>query len=139
MSVDWTPDQYEYSQEYNNQEENASSTTAYSDNPDWYYEEDGGYQSCLGALPKGEQPTQQGVYIWPHARAHHLLAEWDHKIGFGKSYLEWLFGFVFFFFQLESYTVKTGEVVWDHLFHPQMTGEASEAEGSWLSQDHTAS
>ncbi|KAI4550793.1 hypothetical protein MJT46_018300 [Ovis ammon polii x Ovis aries] len=37
---DWTPDQYEYSQEYYNQEENASSTPAYSDNPDWYYEED---------------------------------------------------------------------------------------------------
>ena len=52
MSVDWTPDQYEYSQEDYNQQENASTTPAYSDNPDWYYEEDGGYQSCLGALPK---------------------------------------------------------------------------------------
>lgn len=43
---------------------------------------------------------------------------WHHKVGFWKKLFR-----VAFFFQLESYTMKTGEVVGDHLFHPQMIGK----------------
>lgn len=52
MSVDWTPENYEYSYENYNQEEN-SSAPVHHENPDWYYTEDGRYQSCLGALLGG--------------------------------------------------------------------------------------
>ncbi|XP_029788461.1 hyaluronan-binding protein 2 [Suricata suricatta] len=37
---DWTPDYYESSYEYYNQEENSSDTLAYQENPDWYYTEE---------------------------------------------------------------------------------------------------
>ncbi|KAI5175013.1 Hyaluronan-Binding Protein 2 [Manis pentadactyla] len=36
----WTPDNYEYSYEQYDPEEPSSSTTAYAENPDWYYTED---------------------------------------------------------------------------------------------------
>ncbi|XP_061049239.1 hyaluronan-binding protein 2 [Eubalaena glacialis] len=40
LDPDWTLDHYEYSQEYYDQEENASSALAHAENPDWYYAED---------------------------------------------------------------------------------------------------
>lgn len=39
------------------------------ENPDWYYTEDGRYQSCLGALLRGGQHTWRGIYVSSHARA----------------------------------------------------------------------
>ncbi|KAL4841888.1 hypothetical protein H8958_018002 [Nasalis larvatus] len=40
LDPDWTPDQYDYSYEDYNQEENTSSTLTHPENPDWYYTED---------------------------------------------------------------------------------------------------
>ncbi|XP_053439741.1 hyaluronan-binding protein 2 isoform X1 [Nycticebus coucang] len=40
LDPDWTPNHYENSLEYYDEEENTNSTSAHSDNPDWYYEED---------------------------------------------------------------------------------------------------
>ncbi|XP_075390685.1 factor VII-activating protease [Tenrec ecaudatus] len=45
LDPDWTPDNYEYSEEYYDQEENATSTFTYSENPNWYYTEDDPCQS----------------------------------------------------------------------------------------------
>ncbi|XP_077733717.1 factor VII-activating protease [Canis aureus] len=42
---DWTPDYYEDSNEYHNQEEDVNRTAAYPENPDWYYTEDDPCQS----------------------------------------------------------------------------------------------
>ncbi|XP_023571219.1 hyaluronan-binding protein 2 isoform X4 [Octodon degus] len=40
LDPDWTPDLYDYSYEEDNQEENTSTSLAYSENPDWYYADD---------------------------------------------------------------------------------------------------
>ncbi|XP_062959501.1 hyaluronan-binding protein 2 [Cynocephalus volans] len=45
LDPDWTPDNYEHSYEHYNQDENASNTVAYPENPDWYYAEDDPCQS----------------------------------------------------------------------------------------------
>lgn len=37
LDPDWTPEDYDYSSEYQIQEENTSSTVDRPDNPDWYY------------------------------------------------------------------------------------------------------
>lgn len=40
LDPDWTPDQYDYSYEDYNPEENTSSTLTHPENPDWYYTDD---------------------------------------------------------------------------------------------------
>ncbi|XP_023571216.1 hyaluronan-binding protein 2 isoform X1 [Octodon degus] len=45
LDPDWTPDLYDYSYEEDNQEENTSTSLAYSENPDWYYADDDPCQS----------------------------------------------------------------------------------------------
>ncbi|TEA38391.1 hypothetical protein DBR06_SOUSAS110267 [Sousa chinensis] len=49
----WTLDHYEYSQEYYDQEGNASSALGHPENPDWYYAEDGRYQSYGNSVQTG--------------------------------------------------------------------------------------
>lgn len=39
--VDWTPDYYEYYYDYDGPKEDTSNPSTYTENPDWYYEEDG--------------------------------------------------------------------------------------------------
>ncbi|XP_037352934.1 hyaluronan-binding protein 2 [Talpa occidentalis] len=45
LDPDWTPSPLDYSQEYYYEEEGTSSPPTYSDNPDWYYEDDDPCQS----------------------------------------------------------------------------------------------
>ncbi|XP_006831433.1 PREDICTED: hyaluronan-binding protein 2 [Chrysochloris asiatica] len=40
LDPDWTPDNYEYSQEYDHLQDNTTSEFAYAESPDWYYTED---------------------------------------------------------------------------------------------------
>lgn len=60
-SVVWTPDNYEYSYEQYDPEEPSSSTTAYAENPDWYYTEDGRSRCRLGgpSWEKGSAPGRE--------------------------------------------------------------------------------
>ncbi|XP_040848431.1 hyaluronan-binding protein 2 [Ochotona curzoniae] len=45
LDPDWTPDNYDYSYEDDTQTENMAATSAYPENPDWYYEENDPCQS----------------------------------------------------------------------------------------------
>nr|KAF6322333.1 hyaluronan binding protein 2 [Pipistrellus kuhlii] len=47
LDPDWTPDNYEYSSEYYTQEESTDSTVDHSNNPEWYYEDEGVSDPCL--------------------------------------------------------------------------------------------
>lgn len=100
--------------------ENASSTPAYSDNPDWYYEEDGGYQSCLGPSRKESSPPWQSLHMttykgWP------LLSEWHHKIGLKKLFDG------FFFFSVRILHCENWGGCWRPSLPPSNDREASEA------------
>ena len=43
--ADWTPDDYYYSSEHSSPDKDPSVTPTSPENPDWYYEDDGGCQS----------------------------------------------------------------------------------------------